>query len=69
MFAILIFIVYNNVLSIFQAWITQGKISSWVGLWPVHLCFILLGWYLYHRRKHLKPLIPDLFKRRPKAAA
>lgn len=68
MFAILIFIIYNNVLSIFQAWITQGRISAWVGLWPVHLCFILLGWYLYHRRKHLKPLIPDLFKRRVKAA-
>ncbi|HSI45743.1 MAG TPA: LPS export ABC transporter permease LptF [Methylophilus sp.] len=68
MFAILIFIIYNNVLSIFQAWITQGKISAWVGLWPVHICFVLLGWYLYHRRKHLKPLIPDLFKRRAKAA-
>ncbi len=64
MFAILIFIIYNNVLSIFQAWITQGKLSTWVGLWPVHISFMLLGWYLYHRRKYLKPLIPDMFKRR-----
>lgn len=66
MFAILIFIIYNNMLSIFQAWITQGKISVMVGLWPVHFSFILLGWYLYYRRKHLKPLIPDWFKRRAK---
>jgi len=66
MFAILIFIIYNNVLSIFQAWITQGKISAWIGLWPVHITFILLGWYLYHRRKYLKPLIPDMFKRKAK---
>ncbi|AKR42312.1 LPS export ABC transporter permease LptF [Methylophilus sp. TWE2] len=66
MFAILIFIIYNNMLSIFQAWITQGKISIVVGLWPVHLSFILLGWYLYYRRKYLKPLIPDWFKRRAK---
>lgn len=68
MFAILIFIIYNNMLSIFQAWITQGKVSVIVGLWPVHLSFMLLGWYLYHRRKHLKPLIPDWFKRRAKRA-
>lgn len=66
MFAILIFIIYNNLLSIFQAWITQGKISVIIGLWPVHISFLLLGWYLYHRRKHLKPLVPDWFKRRPK---
>lgn len=66
MFAILIFIIYNNMLSIFQAWITQGKISTLVGLWPVHLMFVLLGWYLYHRRKYLKPLIPDWFKRQGK---
>ena len=66
MFAILIFIIYNNMLSIFQAWITQGKISVMVGLWPVHFSFILLGWYLYYRRKHLKPLIPDWFNRRAK---
>jgi lipopolysaccharide export system permease protein len=68
MFAILIFIIYNNLLSIFQAWITQGKISVLVGLWPVHLSFILLGWYLYHRRKHLKPLMPGWLKRTPKIA-
>ncbi|MFQ6332332.1 LPS export ABC transporter permease LptF [Methylophilus sp. 3sh_L] len=66
MFAILIFIIYNNLLSIFQAWITQGKISMWVGLWPVHAGFVLLGWYMYHRRKHLKPLMPSWLKRKQK---
>jgi lipopolysaccharide export system permease protein len=54
-------------LSIFQAWITQGKISILVGLWPVHLSFMLLGWYLYQRRKYLKPLIPDWLKRKKSA--
>lgn len=63
MFAILIFIVYNNMLSISQAWITQGKIHTWIGLWPVHLCFILLTWYLYHRRQKLQPLIPNAIRR------
>lgn len=68
MFAILIFIVYNNLLSIFQAWLTQGKLPLLIGLWPVHLSFMLLGWYLYHRRKTLQPLIPDWLSRRPGAS-
>ena len=58
-FALLIYIIYNNMLSIFQAWVTQGRISEWVGLWPVHGLFILLGLYLYYRRNHLLPVIPD----------
>lgn len=68
MFAILIFIVYNNLLSIFQAWLTQGKLPLLVGLWPVHLSFVLLGWYLYYRRRTLQPLIPAWLTRLPNAA-
>lgn len=63
MSALLIFIIYNNMLSIFQAWISQGRIHPWVGLWPVHGCFVLLTVYLYYRRQHLQPLIPQLFNR------
>ena len=59
MFAILIYMIYNNMLSIFQAWITQDKLSPWVGLWPVHLIFILLAFYLYYRRTYLLPVIPQ----------
>lgn len=62
MFAVLIFIVYNNILSIFQAWVTQGKISHMVGLWPVHALFLVLTIYLYYRRHHLKPLLPDFLQ-------
>lgn len=63
MFAILIFIVYNNAMSIFQAWVAQGKVVVWIGLWPVHLTFIFLAWYLYHRRRQLKPFLPQWFKK------
>ncbi len=59
MFAVLIYIIYNNALSIFQAWISQGKISAIIGLWPVHLFFLLLAFYLYYRRNHLLPLMPQ----------
>lgn len=64
MFAILIFIIYNNALSIFQAWITQDRLSSAIGLWPVHIAFLLLTFYMFYRRNHLLPLIPQLFKKK-----
>ena len=59
MFAVLIYMIYNNMLSIFQAWVTQDKLNAWIGLWPVHLIFILLAFYLYYRRTYLLPVIPQ----------
>jgi lipopolysaccharide export system permease protein len=58
MFALLIYIIYNNILSIFQAWITQGRLSTMIGLWPVHMLFILLALYMYYRRTYLLPIVP-----------
>lgn len=58
MFALLIYIIYNNILSIFQAWVTQGRLSTLVGLWPVHIFFLLLAFYMYYRRTYLLPIIP-----------
>ena len=58
-FAIVIYIIYNNMLSIFQAWVTQGKLNAMIGLWPVHLIFLMLAFYLFYRRNHLLPLIPN----------
>ena len=57
-FALLIYIIYNNILSIFQAWVTQGKLSALIGLWPVHMFFFTLAFYLFYRRNHLLPLLP-----------
>lgn len=57
-FAIFIFVIYNNVLSIFQAWLEQNKIHPWIGLWPVHIIFILLAVYLFYRRNYLLPIFP-----------
>lgn len=59
-FAIVIYVIYNNVLSIFQAWITQGKLNAMIGLWPVHLFFLALTFYMFYRRNHLLPLMPRL---------
>ena len=58
-FALVIYIIYNNILSIFQAWISQGRLSVNVGLWPVHVFFAALVFYMFYRRNHLLPLLPS----------
>lgn len=57
-FAIAIYIVYNNMLSVFQAWVAQGRLIASVGMWPVHLFFLSLAFYMFYRRNHLLPLVP-----------
>jgi lipopolysaccharide export system permease protein len=48
--AVLVYALYNNLLSIFQAWTAQGKIPGWVGLWPVHATMILVLAFLFYRQ-------------------
>ena len=48
--AILIYVLYNNLLSIFQAWTAQGRIPMWVGLWPVHGAMIAILALLFYRQ-------------------
>jgi lipopolysaccharide export system permease protein len=50
MMAILVFIIYNNMISISQAWLAQGKVLALVGLWPVHLIFAGVTLYLLTKR-------------------
>lgn len=59
--ALIIYIIYNNLLSIMQAWIVQGKVTSLVGLWPVHFLFMMLTIYMFYRRAHQLPILPALF--------
>jgi len=48
--AILVYMIYNNVLSIAQAWIAQQRISLPVGLWGVHAVMLVLLLALFFRR-------------------
>lgn len=57
--AILIYVIYNNLLSIMQAWVAQGKISPMIGLWPIHIFFLGLTIYMFYRRVFHRPLIPS----------
>ena len=48
--AILIYAIYSNLLSVSQAWVTQGKLSFWIGVWVVHALMLLPLSLLFYRR-------------------
>ena len=48
--AVLIFFLYYNLLKIFEAWTIQGRISAWVGMWPVHFGMIAMLLILFSRQ-------------------
>ena len=48
--AVLVYALYNNLLSIFQAWTAQGKIPGWLGLWPVHGTMIVIVAVLFYKQ-------------------
>ena len=48
--AILIYILYSNLLIVGSSWLEKGSTPSWLGLWWVHGIFILLGLVLLMKR-------------------
>ncbi len=58
MLALIIYIIYNNLLSIMYAWIIQDKVHAMIGLWPVHLLFAVLVIYMFYRRALQLPILP-----------
>ncbi|QRM19117.1 LPS export ABC transporter permease LptF [Dechloromonas sp. TW-R-39-2] len=48
--AILIYAIYSNLISVSQAWVAQGKLSFWIGVWAVHVVMLLPLVLLFYRR-------------------
>ncbi len=63
-FALLLYFIYNNLLNITLAWITQGKLSPLIGVWPVHLFFMGMTFYIFYRRLFQLPFLPRLIRKR-----
>lgn len=61
--ALVIYIIYNNLLSIMQAWIAQGRVHGILGLWPVHALFLILTIYMFYRRSFQLPIVPDFLSK------
>jgi lipopolysaccharide export system permease protein len=56
MLASLLYMLYNNMLSITQAWVAQEKISPLLGMWAVHLTMLALTVALFYMRLSVSPL-------------
>ena len=63
--ALLVYVVYSNLLSLSQAWVAQERISFGVGVWAVHSVLFAIVAYLFWRRMTLPSL--RLFGRRRSA--
>lgn len=61
--ALLVYIIYNNILSILQSWVVRGKLTPLIGLWPAHVLVFMLFVYLFYRRLFLLPLLPKWLSR------
>jgi lipopolysaccharide export system permease protein len=48
--ALLFYLVYNNFVSISQAWVGQERISLAVGMWSVHAGMLVLVLFMFYRR-------------------
>jgi lipopolysaccharide export system permease protein len=52
LFALFAYMVYNNLLSVSQAWVAQGRLTFGIGVWVVHVGMFLLLIILFHRRQN-----------------
>jgi lipopolysaccharide export system permease protein len=48
--AVLIYAIYNNLLSVSQAWVVQGKLSFWIGVWAAHALMLMPLIALFYKR-------------------
>ncbi len=49
-YAILIYLIYSNLLNLAQNFVSQGKMSVFVGIWPIHLLALFIATILIRNR-------------------
>jgi lipopolysaccharide export system permease protein len=62
--AILVYVIYSNLLGVARLWLDRGKLAPEVGLWPVHLLFVGLALALLVRQNGWRTLFDDLAGKR-----
>ena len=48
--AILIYVIYTNLMTVSQAWVSRGIMPFWIGVWAVHALMLLPLLLLFYRR-------------------
>jgi lipopolysaccharide export system permease protein len=64
--AILLFVIYNNAVSISNSLIATGQLSIWIGSWFSHFIFLSIAIYLIYRRSLNLNLMPTFFRKNNK---
>ena len=49
-YAVLIYLIYSNLLHLTQNFVSQGKVSVFVAIWPIHLLALLIAIALIRNR-------------------
>jgi len=49
-YAVLIYLIYSNLLNLTQNFVSQGKVSMFVGIWPIHVLAFLIAFALIRNR-------------------
>jgi len=62
--AILLFVIYNNAVSISNSLIATGQLSIWIGSWFSHFIFLSIAIYLIYRRSLNLNLMPTFFSKK-----
>ena len=47
---ILVYILYGNLLYLCRTWVIEGALPTWVGMWWVHLVFLIISFIWVHRQ-------------------
>ncbi len=51
--AIVLYMLYNNMISVTNTWVGQGKLSAGIGLWGIHAAMLTVTGMMYFRRMTL----------------
>jgi lipopolysaccharide export system permease protein len=51
--AIVLYMLYSNMISVTNAWVGQGKLSPGLGLWGIHVLMLIVTALLFYRRLSL----------------
>ena len=49
-YAVLIYLIYSNLLNLTQNFVSQGKVSMFAGIWPIHVLAFLIAFSLIRNR-------------------
>jgi lipopolysaccharide export system permease protein len=62
--AVLIYLIYSNLLGVANTWLAQGRLAPLLGMWWVHLAVLLGTWLMFVRQYGLGWVMASMFGRR-----